>query len=166
MECLQKALDETQETIRAYDTKAEVLAIIMTLVVGIINFGLVNDICKTHCWIKFISVTSIFLGITTLFAIGMVLYPRKNLFKSIDSGEFRPKRTYYVSLDFLPSFTNLDEYLRQIDITDWKREIAYEVLKTSCIRDHKHTWFHIGLKCAGCTLVSILVLLFWVAYYG
>lgn len=74
LECLQKILDETQETIRAYDTKAEVLAIIMTLVVGVINFGLVNDSCKTHCWIKFISVISIFLGITTLFAIGMVLY--------------------------------------------------------------------------------------------
>ncbi len=165
-ECLQKTLDETQETIRAYDTKAEVLAIILTLVVGIINFGMVADSCKKYSGIKFLSVTSIVLVIFTLFAVGMVLYPRKNLFKDIDTGDERPKRTYFVSFDFMPSFKSLDEYIGQVDLTDWKREIAYEVLKTSCIRDHKHYWFHIGLRCAGVTLLFILVLLIGIAYYG
>lgn len=166
LECLQKALDETQETIRAYDTKAEVLAIILTLVVGIINFGIVAESCKLHCEIRFLSLISISLGLFTLFAVGMVLYPRKNLFKDIDTGSEKPKRTYFVSFDFMPSLKSLDEYISQVDITDWKREIAYEVLKTSCIREHKHYWFHIALSCAGVTLLLILVLLIRIAYYG
>ena len=166
LECLQKVLDETQETIRAYDTKAEVLAVILTLVVGIINFGIVTDSCKVHCAIKLISVTSMALGIMTLFAVGMVLYPRKNLFQGIDTGEFIPKLTYYVSFDIVPSFKKLDEYLRQVDTTVWKREIAYEVLKTSCIRDYKHFWFHIGIRCAAVTLLCMLALVIGIAYYG
>ena len=166
LESLQKVLDETQETIRAYDTKAEVLAIILTLVVGIINFGMVADNCKKYVGIKFLSVTSIAMGIFTLLAVGMVLYPRKNLFKDIDTGDDRPKRTYFVSFNFMPSFKNLDEYISQVSLTNWKREIAYEVLKTSCIRDHKHYWFHIALRCAGVTLFGILVLLIGIAYYG
>lgn len=166
LECLQKALGETQETIRAYDTKAEVLAIIMTLVVGIINFGMVAESCKAHCVIKYLSVASIALGVFALFAVGMVLYPRKNIFKDIDTGDDRPKRTYFVSFDFMPEFKSLDEYIGQIDNTDWKREIAYEILKTSCIRDHKHYWFHIGIRCAAFTLFCILILLTGIAYYG
>lgn len=166
LECLQKVLDETQETIRAYDTKAEVLAIILTLVVGIINFGVVTESCKAHCGIKFISVASMSLGIMTLFAVGMVIYPRKNLFQNIDSGKFIPKRTYFVSLDIQPAFKKLDEYLQQVNTTDWKREIAYEVLKTSCIRDYKHFWFHIGIRCAAVTLLCMLALLVGIAYYG
>lgn len=166
LECLHKVLAETQETIRAYDTKAEVLAIILTLVVGIINFGVVTESCKAHCGIKIISVMSMGLGIMTLFAVGMVLYPRKDLFQEIDSGEFTPKRTYFVSFDIMPSFKNLGEYLLQADNTDWKREIAYEVLKTSCIRDHKHFWFHIGIRCAAITLLCMLALLIGIAYYG
>ena len=164
LECLHKVLAETQETIRAYDTKAEVLAIILTLVVGIINFGVVTESCKVHCGIKIISVTSMSLGIMTLFAVGMVLYPRKNLFQDVDSGEFMPKRTYFVSFDIMPAFKNMDEYLRQVDTTDWKKEIAYEILKTSCIRDNKHYWFHIGIRCAAVTLLCMLTLLVGIAW--
>jgi hypothetical protein len=164
--CLQKALDETQETIRAYDTKAEVLAIILTLIVGVINFNLINEGCKAHSWIKSLSVVSIFLGISSLFAVGMALYPRNNLFKEIDTGNEKPKRTYYVSFSIMPSFKTLDEYLSQVDVTDWKREIAYEVLKTSCIRDNKHFWFHLALRSAAVTLLCIVGILIGVAYYG
>lgn len=166
LECLQNTLDETQETIRAYDTKAEVLAIILTLVVGVVNFTLVSEGCKAHCWIKVASIVSIFVGIATLFAAGMVLYPRKNFLKDIETGAEKPKGTYFVSLGVDSPFRNLDDFLRQVEETDWKREVAYEVLKTSHIRDNKHFWFHIAIRGAAITLLGILVLLIGVAYYG
>lgn len=155
---LQKALDETQETIRAYDTKAEVLAIVLTLVVGVINFSALTDKCKASQCLDYLRAIPLLLGFITLVLIGMVLFPRRNLFKEIDSGTDRPKGTYFVSLQFMPAFKNLDEYLRQVDATDWKRELAYEVLKTSCIRDHKHFWFHWALRGATFTLAAIVIL--------
>lgn len=166
LECLQNILNETQETIKAYDTKAEILAILLTLIIGIINFGFVTDACTTHCGIKLVSIISMSLGILSLFPIGMVLYPRKNLFEGINAGEFQPEKTYFVSFNIVPEFKNFDEYLRQVEATDWKKEIAYEILKTSCIRDHKHFWFNIGIRCAAITLLSILLLLIGIAFYG
>jgi hypothetical protein len=166
LECLQKILDETQETIRAYDTKAEILAILITLVVGIVNFGFVTDACSDHCGLKIISVISMSVGILSLFPIGMVLYPRKNLFDGINVGEFHPKRTYFVSLDIVPEFTDFEEYLRRAEETDWKKEIAYEVLKTSRIRNHKHYWFNIGILSAAATIFCTLLLLLGVSFYG
>lgn len=166
LECLQKALDETQETIRAYDTKAEILAIILTLIVGVINFSLVSEGCKAICWVKYLSLISIFLGISTLLAVGMVLCPRQHRFGGINTGEKNPKGTYYLLLDKTPGYKNLDEFIRQVDLTDWKREVAYEVLKTSCIRDSKHFWFHQALICAVATLLSIVGILIGLACYG
>jgi len=166
LDCLQNILNETQETIRAYDTKAEVLAILLTLVVGTINFSLISDSCKSHCAIKMLSVISISLGLLTLFAAGMVLCPRKNMVRGIDTGNYLPKRTYFVSLDIAPQFNSLDEYLRCVDLTNWKNEVAYEVLKASRIRDNKHFWFNIGIMCAAITLLCILALLIGIAYYA
>lgn len=164
--CLEKILDETQATVRAYDTKAEVLAVILTLVVGVINFTMVSEGCKGHAWVKAGSVVSIALGVFTLFAAGMVLYPRQNLFRGINVGRIKPKGTFFVLLGEGCTFNNLDSYLCDVDATDWKREIAYEVLKTSCIRDCKHYWFHLAMKCAALTLLGILILLLGIAFYG
>jgi hypothetical protein len=166
IECLQKALDDTQETIRAYDAKAEILAIILTLLVGVINFSLVNEGSSAHCWIKDLSIISIIIGITALFAVGMVLWPRQNPFKGIETGTKKPKGTYFFILDKTPIFKKLDEFLRQVDATDWKREVAFEALKTSCIRDIKHYWFQWALRCTAVTLLSIVGVMIGIACYG
>jgi hypothetical protein len=164
LDCLQKILDQTQETIRAYDTKAEVLAIILPLVVGVINSNVVNENCKMHIGFNLLSFSSILLAILTLFTVGMVLRPRKDLFRQIDAGAYAPKQTYFVSLQARPDFRSLDEYLRQVDATDWKRELAFAVLVTSCIRDKKHYWFNRALSCAALTLLVIILLLIGVVF--
>ena len=45
--CLINSLNETQETIRAYDVKAEILALVVTLALGLLshNFGDNLDYC-------------------------------------------------------------------------------------------------------------------------
>jgi hypothetical protein len=158
LECLLKTLEETQQTIRAYDVKSEVLTIILTLIVSIVNFNMVSEF-KSCYSIRFLSLVSLVLTIFSLLAAGLVLFPRKNLFKQIILGTYKPKFTYFVDLDIVPSFRNLDEYLNQVDSTDWKKEVAYEVLKTSCIRDHKHRWFKWASMLSGITLTVIIGIL-------
>jgi len=46
IDCLLSAISDTQEIIRGYDTKAEILGILMTLVVGFLNFNLLADYKK------------------------------------------------------------------------------------------------------------------------
>jgi len=65
IERLQKIIDETQETIRAYDIKAEILAIILTLVIGVINFTLVNNFNSVGC-IKYTALITITIGVISL----------------------------------------------------------------------------------------------------
>lgn len=166
LECLQNILDETQETIRAYDTKAEIFAVILTIFVGVINFGMVSEAGKAHCWINTMSLFSMGIGVVSLFVVGMVLWPRKNPFQGIETGDNKPKGTYYFLLNNTTAFKNLDGFLAKIDATDWKRELAYEVLKASCIRDKKHFWFCWALKCAALSLLCVALILVGVGYYG
>ncbi len=165
IERLQKIIDETQETIRAYDIKAEILAIILTLLIGVINFTLVNKFNSIGC-IKYTALTTVAIGVISLFAIGLVLYPKKDVFKNIQTNTYKPKRTHFVNIRSTPSFDNIDVYLNEVDSTDWKHELAYEVLKISLIRDRKHSCFVWALRFSGLTLLGVIILLAGIILYG
>jgi hypothetical protein len=165
IERLQKIIDETQETVRAYDIKAEILAIILTLVIGIINFTLVNNF-NSVVSIKYTALITTALGVIALFVDGLVLYPKKDVFKAIQTNNYKPKRTYFVNMETTPTFNNIDIYVDEIDSTDWKHELAYEVLKISLIRDRKHQCFVWALRLSGLTFLGIIILIVEISMYG
>lgn len=162
---LQKIIDETQATVRAYDTKAEILAVILTLVIGVVNFTLVNDVKSVGC-LKYMALATTTLGLIALFVNGFVLYPKKDIFKGIQTNNYKPKRTYFVNMESCPTFNNIDIYVDEVDSTDWKHELAYEVLKISLIRDRKHSCFIWALKLAGLALIGVFTLLIGVLFHG
>lgn len=165
IERLQKIIDETQATVRAYDTKAEILAVILTLVIGIINFTLVNDVKSVGC-IKYMALITTAIGVIALFVNGFVLYPKKDVFKAIQTNNYKPKRTYFVNIETTPTFNNIDIYVDEVDSTDWKHELAYEVLKISLIRDRKHSCFIWALRLSGLTFLGVIILLVGIILYG
>lgn len=165
IERLQKIIDETQETIRAYDIKAEILAVILTLIISVINFTLLNNFSSLSC-IKYMALITILIGVSSLIVVGFVLYPNKDIFKDIQTNSYKPKRTYFVNIGGTPSFNNIDVYLNEVESTDWSRELAYEVLKISLIRDRKHLSFLWALRLCGLTFVSITLLLVGIILYG
>lgn len=162
---LQKIIDETQATVRAYDTKAEVLAVILTLVIGVVNFTLVNDVKSVGC-LRYMALATTALGLIALFVNGFVLYPKKDIFKGIQTNNYKPKRTYFVNMESCPTFNNIDIYVNEVDSTDWKHELAYEVLKISLIRDRKHSCFILALRLACLTLIGVFTLLIGVLFHG
>lgn len=165
IERLQKIIDETQATVRAYDTKAEILAVILTLVIGIINFTLINEV-KSGGFIKYMALITTAIGVIALFVNGLVLYPKKDVFKAIQTNNYKPKRTYFVNIENTPTFNNIDIYVDEVDSTDWKHELAYEVLKISLIRDRKHSCFVWALRLSGLTFFGIILLLMEIILYG
>ncbi|MFC1523648.1 hypothetical protein ACFL6N_02535 [Thermodesulfobacteriota bacterium] len=149
--CLINSLNEAQETIRAYDIKAEVLALVVTLALGLLshNFGDNLDYCG---WSIFVGIACIITGLISIGFVGLVLYPSKVSFKIIDTTDYSPQRSYYINTDNFTGKIKISSFLEQIEKTNWKAELAYEILKCSSIRDRKHFWFVNALRVSALTL--------------
>jgi len=156
--CLLNSLNEIQETIRAYDVKAEILAVVITLALGLLgqNFGDNLDYCR---WQIFVGIACIITGLISIALVGLVLYPSKEPFKKIDLTDYSPQRSYYINTDNYTPKMKVSALLDRIEKTDWQAELAYEILKCSSIRDRKHILFVASLR------VSVLTLflsgIFW-----
>lgn len=149
--CLINSLNETQETIRAYDVKAEILALVVTLALGLLshNFGDNLDYCG---WQIFLGIACIITGLISIAFVGLVLYPSKEPFEKIDTTDYSPQRSYYINTDNFTAKMKVSSFLERITKTDWKAELAYEILKCSSIRDRKHFWFVGALRVSALTL--------------
>lgn len=150
--CLKHAIEDAQGTIRAYDTKAEILGILLTLAIGITNFTILQH--GTSCS-KWILASAWIVGLTAIAALGLVLHPKKDQFKNIDRGSYTPSGTYFLfNLSSSPQNTVTALANKAID-TDWVSELMYENMKLSVIRENKHYWFIWALKLTGITLLLI-----------
>lgn len=149
--CLINSLNEIQETIRAYDVKAEVLALIITLALGLLsqNFGDALNYCG---WQIFVGIACIITGLISIAFVGLVLYPSKEPFKKIDTTDYSPQRSYYINTDNSAAKMKVSSLLERIEKTDWKAELVYEIIKCSSIRDRKHFWFVGALRVSALTL--------------
>jgi len=161
--CLINSLNETQETIRAYDVKAEVLAIVVTLAVGMLsyNFGDNLDYCG---WQIYVGIACIISGLISIVCVGLVLYPSKEPLEKIDTTDYSSQQTYYINTYNFKGKMKVSSFLERIAKTDWKSELVYEILKCSSIRDRKHFWFMGSLMAVAITL--ILAGAFWLGMIG
>lgn len=152
--CIMHAIEDTQATIRAFDTKAEILGVFLTLAIGITNFALLEH---TTGVTKCLLASSWIMALITIAALGLVLHPKKNPFKNIALGNYTPSSTYFL-FNLLSSPQNTITALADKAInTDWVSELMYENMKLSAIRDHKHFWFTWALKLAGITILLIAI---------
>ncbi len=151
--CLKHAIDDAQETIRAYDTKAEILGILLTLAIGITNYALFEH--STGCPKKFL-LGSWIIALLAIAVTGMVLYPKKNPFKNIALGNYTPSSTYFLTgLSSSPQYTVTALADKAVN-TDWVSELMYENMKLSAIRDYKHNCFTWALRLSGVTILLIV----------
>ena len=151
--CLKHAIEDAQETIRAYDTKAEILGILLTLAIGITNFTLLEN---SKGYTKWILMTSWIVALVAIAVLGLVLHPKKNPFTNIVHGNYTPSGTYFLSnLSSAPQNT-VSALTDKAVATDWVSELMYENMKLSVIRDHKHNCFTWALKLTGITILLIV----------
>lgn len=152
--CLMHAIEDTQATIRAFDTKAEILGILLTLAIGITNFTFLQNGIGYAKWIL---MGSWVVALIAIIVLGLVLHPNKNPFKNVDRGNYIPSGTYFLfHLSSSPQNTVTALADKAIN-TDWVSELTYENMKLSAIRDNKHYWFTWALKLAGITILLIAV---------
>lgn len=153
--CLQHAIEDTQGTIRAYDSKAEILAILLTVALGITNFTLLQEgqALSSKCLLG----ASWVVGLIALGLLGRVLLPKKNLTQGLKNGEYAPSGTYFL-LNVLSCPQNtVSEVAKKATQTDWVSELTYESMKLSLIRDYKHGSFMSALWAAGAALLLVVI---------
>ena len=154
VECLKHAIADTQETIRGYDNKALILATLLTLSVGVTNYGLLASLKGVP---RGLIILSWLVSIVAIALLGIVLHPRVNKFKDISLGKYTPTGVYFlhqVSKSATNSVTSLAEQAWE---TNWVEELTYENMKVSYIREKKHSWFVAALILTGVSLALIFL---------
>ncbi len=154
---LMSALEEAQSSIRAFDTKAQIVGIGYIFTVGIITtIGSMNPdqvpfttSTVTLAWL---------LVMVPIVLFGMVLYPSRRMAPKLGEKSKHVKRLYHVSIDYIK---DVDTYLSDIEHCDIKAEMCYELMKVSALRELKRVRFlrSLFISCASFTLIFVAQLL-------
>ncbi len=152
--CLLSALKEAQDSVRSYDTKAQIVGVGFIFTIGILTklgahlpggeqFGTLGVI---FFWV---------LAIGPIIMFGFVLYPSRNVASHLDSYEEAIRHNYYFSGK---RQRTLDAYLNDIQISNWTSEIAYEIITVSSLRDLKRVRFVRALRISAMSLGIVAIL--------
>ncbi len=150
---LMASLKEIQDTVRAYDTKAQIVGVGYIFAIGII-FNLGTRIASVS---KMDPVTVIFAWLVFIFPIvlfGAVLHPsRKGSPRPAEQGR-HAGRTFYVEPEHIH---DVDSYLAAVEAGDAKKEIAYEIVTIAGLREIKRRRFLRALWAAAASFVVIFL---------
>ncbi len=151
---LMASLREVQDTVRAYDTKAQIVGVGYIFAIGIIislgariaNMPEMTAVPITFAWLFFIFPIALF---------GAVLYPSRKVAPRLGENRAHAHRTFYVEPEHIH---NVDAYLAAVDAGDPKKEIAYEILKIAGLREIKRRRFLRALWAAAMSFVLLFFL--------
>jgi hypothetical protein len=154
---LMSALDEAQTSVRAFDTKAQIVGIGYIFAVGIISTIASWNPDKT----PFTASTVIMawaLVIVPIILFGSVLYPSRKMAPALGEKSSHVKRLFHVSLEYIK---DVDSFLSNIEQCDIKAELSYELMKVSALRELKRIRFIRALyfSCLSFTLIFLAQLL-------
>ena len=152
--CLLSALKEAQDSVRSYDTKAQIVGVGFIFTIGILTklgahlpggeqFGTLGVI---FFWV---------LTIGPIIMFGFVLYPSRNVASHLESYEEEIGHNYYFSGKRQRA---LDSYLNDIQNSDWTSEIAYEIITVSSLRELKRVRFVRALRISAMSLGIVAIL--------
>lgn len=135
---LRETLTEAQATVRAYDTKAQIVGVGYVFALGIV--GTVEKLVPRSGDTDWMGVTFAWLVvILPILLFGYVLYPSRKTAPRLDEDPVkRPEFVLYVETD---RHTNVSELTEAVARCDPVNEYAFEVLKLSKLRELKRQRF-------------------------
>ncbi len=150
---LMASLKEVQGTVRAYDTKAQIVGVGYIFAIGIIiNLG------ARIANMPEMGVVTIFLAwlvfIFPIVLFGAVLYPSRKVSPRLGEQGSHAHRTFYVEPEHIH---DVDAYLALVEAGNPKKEIAYEIVKTAGLREIKRRRFLRALWAAAMSFVVMFL---------
>jgi len=130
-------LAEAQDTIRNYDTKAEICGVGFILALGIVKQA-GDSIPVPIEYASFYVLAGWLIIVIPIIMFALVLYPSR--IDKIDR-QARPDIVQGVMYFDPKSFPDVKSFGEAARKSDWAMEILYEITKVSLIRDQKRTRF-------------------------
>lgn len=149
---LKDSLDEAQNSVRAYDTKAQIVGVGYIFALNVISQ--IGNLLQHEDEAGLVTILVAWaIVILPIMLFGFVLYPaRKSVAKvSDDEG---PKHVLYLHPERYGSVSALKAAAEECDPVD---EIAFELLKISELRESKRKRFVRGLVAAGFAFLVLFV---------
>ena len=146
------AINDVQETIRAFDLKAEILTGILTFLIAMVAFVWHDN---DNCSLKYLDILIIITAFLAMGCLGMVLLPANNPLDGVINGTYTPQGVYYLSGLALKT-ESVSDIAKKLANTNWSEELVFELVKVSFIRERKNLWFVRAMRIS----VAVLVLLF------
>lgn len=157
---LQIALEEAQATVRAYDTKAQIVGIGYTFALNIVA-NVTGGLPGTHGEGPLFVAFFWLIVMAPLFMFGYVLYPSRRMAPKVnDTSELGLTRTLYVQSTRYRTVTELQEAVIK---SDWVAELAYEVIKVSKLREQKRARFITALFATALSFGLLAARQLWMA---
>lgn len=148
---LHASLNETQSTVRAYDTKAQIVGIGYIFALGIV-FQFASKVDRATILTPDQIILAWVFIIVPIILFGAVLYPTRKIVPSLQGAGFTDHGFYYV---FPGRHKSAEGYLQSIRDANLTEELAAEVLKLAALRDLKRRRF---LRALWAATISFLVL--------
>ena len=130
-------LAEAQDTIRNYDTKAEISGVGFILAVGIVKQAGDSIIVPIE-FAMFYVLAGWLVIVIPIIMLALVLYPAR-FNKTVTS--VQPDDVQIVMYFDRRVFLNVDAYIKATNESDWAKEIVFEIMKVLGIRDIKRQRF-------------------------
>ena len=150
---LRHAITDTQNMLRAYDTKAQVLVALLTFTVG--SLGRIIEEGELEAQIVVLAMLAVIISVALS---AMVLYPRVPKVVEEKEQDHRPKETYYLSDPLL--MMSLDPLIDRVRSTNWLAELVYELRTLGRIRQRKAFWFKWAFLATAITVCGLYSLVF------
>lgn len=130
-------LAEAQDTIRNYDTKAEICGVGFILALGIVKQA-GDSIPVPIEYASFYVMAGWLIIVIPIIMFALVLYPSRIDKISKQSRPASVTGVMYFNTDIFPDVQSYGEAAKN---SDWAMEILYEITKVSLIRDKKRSRF-------------------------
>ncbi len=150
---LLSSLHNVHDSIRAYDTKAQIVSLGFIFSLGFITtIGAMAP--GSPQFSMALVVFSWLPGVVPVMMFGYVLYPSRSMAPKLGTKNDSLQRSYYFVDE---RYATLDEYVEAVDRSDWKIELVYEIQKSSLLRDMKRKRFVRALSVAGVSFAFIFL---------
>ncbi len=151
--CLLASLNEVQQTIRSYDSKAQIMGVGFIFSVTMISGFLGNlEIERDYGFGYLIVGFALLIGPVTLY--GSVLYPTRRTAPAILQDALPVHHCFYFRSD---SGKDHKTFRQEIESANWSSELSYEIMRLSALRDLKRKRFLSAMFASGVSFAVILL---------
>ncbi len=145
------SLTEGQNSVRAFDTKAQIVGIGYIFTINIVNkIGAYNP--ETPDYSMLLVILSWVIVMLPIIMFGAVLYPSRKMAPKIHEQSNIVKKLYNTPSAY---HNNIDKYLEDLKECDVKSELSYELMKITALRNLKRKRFLRALYAAAFSFTAL-----------